>query len=206
MIPALDLTVWQIFLRATGGLVAIGVFGAALAWMFKLLGDEGPVLDGRGHPSPVLHTGWLAWVGTVIVRFGWAKPLDVDPRLLRGGPLGTAAAVVAAMAVLVALGNLALFLSPYPVRFFPPPFGIGVQNWLTTLAPICALTVLMNLIPLPPFAAGYVLKAYAPRVYNRLPPDWLIGFAVIAAIYMMRPIGAQGLLLQLASLLLSGRL
>ncbi|ADO43715.1 peptidase M50 [Ketogulonicigenium vulgare] len=206
MIPVFDLTLWQVVLRVIGGLVAISLFGAALSWMFRLMGDSGPHYDGRSKPNPATQISWIAMVGVVLVRFGWAKPLDVDPKKLHGGAIGSVIAVLGAMAVLVLLGNLALWASAYAVTLFPPPFGLNIQNILTTLAPICAATAVINLIPLPPFAGGYVLKAVAPAVYRRMPPAWIIGAALIALFYVGRGLGLNGLLQSLASLLLPGRL
>lgn len=148
----------------------------AHAWTAEQLGDTTAKEAGRLTLNPFRH---IDFFGTVLmpllsllafrVFIGWAKPVPIDPRALRGrlGELKVAAAGPAAnLIVAVILGLAVRFLSPAAVRGFGLPAEAGNLTIfvLGLTAYINIFIALFNLIPIAPLDGSRIL----PRV---LPPS-----------------------------------
>src|SRR5512147_1070847 len=74
----------------------------AHAWVATKLGDDTPRLQGRVTLNPLAH---VDWIGTVLLPaatsllaggfLGWGRPVQTDPRQLRGGLNGLAVVALA---------------------------------------------------------------------------------------------------------------
>jgi Zn-dependent protease len=167
-------------------LLSLSAHEAAHAWSADRLGDGTARLLGRVSINPIVH---IDLIGTVIFPLiaifsglpliGWAKPVPVDTRNLRGdwrrkymliaaaGPASNLAIACVAAAVVQVL-----------------PLGSNLR-WLNFAVIINVLLAVFNLLPVPPLDGGNVLAGLfggtVARAIDRLRP---YGFVIIYALLL----------------------
>jgi Zn-dependent protease len=170
-------------------LTAFAVHEFAHAWTADYFGDDTPRLNGRLTLNPMAHLDPMGSLMLIIAGFGWAKPVPVNPYLLRrqsesalmwvslAGPLSNLLlAVLAAIPFRVGLiSPIDAFLSTNNVLPSLPQF---LYHFIT----INLILMLFNLIPLAPLDGEKIADYF-------LPPSWSDFLARI------RPYGPMILLL-----------
>lgn len=147
---------------------------AAHAWMAWRLGDPTARMLGRLTLNPLAH---LDFFGTAMLilsqfRFGWAKPVPIDPRNFHNPKQGiflTAAAGPASNIVLAIVCGIAIRL--LVMNGWGTSMGDG---FLPSLGRIVAMALIMNLslaffnlIPLPPLDGSKILYGLSPHAWEK---------------------------------------
>ena len=89
-------TVAGIISRMVALVIAFSIHEFAHAWTAYRLGDPTAKHMGRLTLNPRAHLDVLGTIMVLIAGFGWAKPVPVNPRNLRHGPVAGMAMVAAA--------------------------------------------------------------------------------------------------------------
>jgi len=131
------------------------------------LGDPTPKLSGRLTLNPIAHLDLLGFIALVLVHFGWAKPVLVNPRNFvklspRWGELLVALAGPAANFLSAFLS--ALFLKYFPFFLLPPSVSEPLFLMLKVSLFINVAFGVFNLLPIPPLDGAKVVEAFLP--YN----------------------------------------
>ena len=146
------------------GLIAHEMAHAAVA---VARGDQTPRLDGRLSPNPRNHLDPLGTIAILLIGFGWAKPVRIDPRRMRG-PFD--AALVALAGPLTNL--LIAFVLAIPIKLLirDGSFDLGLPPWrLLWVAFILNLVLaVFNILPIPPLD-GYSLVS---TLFRRTFPEF----------------------------------
>ncbi len=131
------------------------------------LGDDTAKCLGRLTVNPLKHIDPLGLVCMVFLRFGWAKPVPVDPRNFKNPRVGMALVAIAGPVMNVLISALFIILY-YILRIFAPQ-----SAFVDALAQFSALTAMLsagfavfNLIPLPPLDGSRVLMLLLPQKWN----------------------------------------
>lgn len=175
-------------------LVAITFHEYAHGKTAALLGDPTPATQGRLSLNPLKHLDFMGTLMLVLVGFGWAKPVQVNPFYFRGdrqkGMLYVALAGPLMNLVLAYLSAVALRLFGHTHVFLY--FFLSFLMWYNTMLAI------FNLIPLPPLdgskiLAGllplnksnffYQLEAYGPLILLLLLATGILGDIIRPIIY-----------------------
>jgi len=178
-----DLSGQQVLFRIASALFITGVHGYAMAIVARLMGDPGPGYDGRRTINPLQHSQFLGFLAMVLFRFGWIRPMAVDAKLLYGGRAGLFVVVLGSLGLTLLIAEGLWLLRPWLLTTFAGTSAIQTSVlWFENLAGMTAAFVVINLIPIPPFAAGLLLSGYAPRLYALLVGRIVLPAAVFAVI------------------------
>ena len=137
-------------------LVALPVHEMAHAAMAVHLGDPTPRAQGRYTFNPIAHIDPLGAMLIVFVGFGWAKPVQWNPRNIDVDiRLGTILVAAAGPVSNLLMAAVAVFL----VQFATIPI---LGSFLELFAWINVLLFVFNLIPIPPLDGSHILFALIP--------------------------------------------
>uniref|UniRef100_A0A7C1JUH7 Site-2 protease family protein n=1 Tax=Caldilinea aerophila TaxID=133453 RepID=A0A7C1JUH7_9CHLR len=138
-------------------LVALPVHEFAHAFMAVQLGDPTPRRQGRYTLNPLRHLDPIGALLILLVGFGWARPVQWNPRNIDIDPkLGSILVSVAGPLSNLALAILSLLLWRW--------LGTGglIASLLFFFAQINVLLFVFNLLPIPPLDGSHVLFALLP--------------------------------------------
>ena len=153
-------------------LIVITVHEFAHARMAYFFGDATAKMQGRMNLNPINHLDPIGSLMILLVGFGWAKPVPINPynftqyrRGLRwvsfAGPLSN-----------LIMGLVCYILFAYLVEWGSMVSGSLFVRFMTELIRINVLLALFNLIPIPPLDGSKILMSFLPNrflpVYNQL--------------------------------------
>jgi len=162
----LNLTLPVFISRVFTLVVAFTVHEFAHAWTADQLGDDTPRFNGRLTLDPRVHLDIVGSLLLLIVGFGWAKPVPINPYALqRRTPAGTMLVSVAGpfsnlvMAILASLPFRAGLLDP-----FTPSGEIlpSASSLLLEFIFINMILLFFNLVPLAPLDGEKVAEYFLP--------------------------------------------
>ncbi|MHB8124130.1 MAG: site-2 protease family protein [Desulfitobacteriaceae bacterium] len=137
----------------------------AHAWVADYLGDPTPRSQGRLTLNPIAHLDLFGTLMALLYRFGWAKPVQINPHYFRGNPVRGRMYVSLAGPVM----NLVIAFLSMLIWGFSEYF-LQSSVWWPTLYQVLSAIVFMNLglgifnlIPIPPLDGFAVLGGLLPR-------------------------------------------
>lgn len=165
----------ELILRIPALLLAVTFHEVAHGWVADRLGDPTARHAGRLTLNPLPHIDPIGALAFVLMGFGWAKPVPVNPYHFRH-PVRDNVWVAAAgpiANVLVATASLIGFVlvaQVGPSAFWSRPIeGVLARSYSFNL-----ILAIFNLFPLPPLDGSHVLKGFLPRrqliAFERLEP------------------------------------
>lgn len=167
---------------ATIVFVAFPVHEFAHAAAAVALGDDTPRRQGRYTLNPIAHIDPLGALLIAFTGFGWAKPVQWNPRNINidrklgsiivslAGPLSNLILAIVAAIVVRTVANEMLF------------------NYLLYFIQINVLLFVFNLIPIPPLDGSHVLFALLPGDNYRLQMQLSqYGFLILMAVIFLAP-------------------
>jgi len=124
------------------------------------MGDPTPRIMGRLTLNPIPHIDPIGLLLLFVAGFGWAKPVQVNPRNFRDGRKGTFIVSLAGAGANIALGFFAWFF----LVLLGDLHLIG-EVWQKTLWQLYRYNLMFavfNLIPIPPLDGSKVLMSLLP--------------------------------------------
>jgi len=178
----------QLLFTAAALLVAATVHEYAHAYAAVQLGDPTPRWLGRLTLNPLAHLDPLGTLLLLLVGFGWAKPVPVNPARFQDPRRGMLLVAVAGPLANVCL--MAVLGSAYRLGLVPES-GWVASLWLRMLY-VNAVLAVFNLLPIPPLDGSRVVEALlrgeAERTYSRLQPYGSLVLLVLLATGWLGPV------------------
>lgn len=130
------------------------------------MGDPTAKRMGRLSLNPLKHIDLMGLVMLVVAKFGWAKPVPIDPRYFRHPKLGMAITALAGPLSNVALSALAA--AGYTVSmFYAIEFELAfleiLADFFYIVFYLSAGLAVFNLLPVPPLDGSKVLFSLLPE-------------------------------------------
>ena len=131
----------------------------AHAWMALRLGDTTAKDEGRLTLNPIKHIDWLGLLMIVLVGFGWAKPVMINPENLQNKKRDMALIALAGPVINFILALLLVFV------------GVVILNFqvffVLHMAFLSIMLGVFNMLPIPPLDGSKVLAGVLPdEIYN----------------------------------------
>lgn len=184
--------------RAITLIIAFTIHEFAHAWTANNFGDSTPRINGRLTLNPLAHLDPIGSLMLLLVGFGWAKPVPVNPYTLRqrapsalmwvslAGPLSNfLLALLAAIPFQLALVTRYDVLTAFSTQSAILP---TLARFLFDFMTINLVLALFNLIPLPPLDGDKIADFFMPdswrRVTAKIRP---YGPMVLIVIFMVGP-------------------
>jgi Zn-dependent protease len=175
-------------------LTAFPVHEFAHAWSADRFGDTTPRANGRLTLNPLAHLDPIGTLTMILVGFGWAKPVPINPYALRrrssaapmlvslAGPMSNFLMAIIA-AIFFRVGLVSIYDISAPTGILPTG-----ATFLFMFIRINLLLMLFNLIPLYPLDGEKVLEYFLPpaglRVLDSIRPFSPI---ILMAVFFLLP-------------------
>ena len=151
-------------------IITVTLHELAHGWVSYKFGDPTPKLDGRLSLNPLHHLDPIGTIALLLVGFGWAKPVHIDPRYYKAAKTGIVWTAFAGPLMNFIIAFVAIFLFnlllKLPVSIFSSEIMTRIFIYLIYLMQYTALISLgqaiFNLIPLPPLDGSKILYGVLP--------------------------------------------
>lgn len=155
--------------RAVVLFTAMPIHECAHGLMADRLGDDTPRRQGRLTLNPFAHLDLLGGVLLVFTGFGWAKPVQVDPRNFRKPRRDMAVTSLAGPLSNILLGLALMILYRVWGNFLPLLRNSAIPMYVEILINAMVYTNLylavFNLLPVPPLDGSKIFGAVLPDRY-----------------------------------------
>ena len=145
-----------------GLIMALALHEYAHAWAAVKMGDFTPKMMGRLTLNPMAHIDPIGLVVLLIARFGWAKPVVINPHNFRDRKKGEILVAVAGPAMNFLLAFLALGVMLLLTKRMQMDMSYGLKAVLWLIVVYNINFGIFNLIPLPPLDGSRILMAMLP--------------------------------------------
>lgn len=148
-------------------IVALSVHEFAHAFVAYKLGDASQKERGRLSLNPLRHLDPMGTICLLFFRFGWAKPVQVDPYFFRNRKEGMMWTAIAGPLMNLIMGFIMSFLFVLAVKSGWLTSGNAIISYLMVFLRIGAIMNvglgIFNLIPIPPLDGSKVLMGILPE-------------------------------------------
>lgn len=173
-------------------LFAISIHEGSHAYAAYYFGDDTAALMGRVTLNPLKHLDPWGVVAFIIMHFGWAKPVPVNPGRLRNPRRDEMLVSLAGPASNFALALVFVLI----LRLFWRQMlaGPGILNtlflFLALGTQLNAVLGFFNLIPVPPLDGSHILAWFLPRdLARRFEQSAQYGMFILLGLIMLSFIG-----------------
>ena len=155
-----DINLQDIIIRTIAVLVAIIPHEMAHGYAAYLCGDETAKNDGRLSLNPLHHLDPIGTICLIFFKFGWAKPVMINPNNFRDRKKGTFFVSIAGVLTNFILAIISVVIMKH-IRLNDFVFEIFMNIfWFNIILGV------FNLIPIPPLDGSKLLFSFLPLKYE----------------------------------------
>ena len=150
----------DILIRVPVVLLSLSIHEWAHGFVSYKLGDPTPKMQGRLTLNPLAHLDVWGTVLMVLTRFGWAKPVHINPMYYKNRTRGMAITAAAGPVSNFLMAVVGVFLAVlfYEIRLDGLFKDIAVEFALVNLS-----FMIFNLIPFPPLDGFKIAGLFIPK-------------------------------------------
>ncbi|MEA1960063.1 MAG: site-2 protease family protein [Bacillota bacterium] len=145
-------------------LIALTFHEYAHGKVADMLGDQTPYYQGRLTLNPLPHIDWIGFLMLLFFKFGWAKPVQVNPYNFKkvGIKRGMMLVSLAGPVMNILLAFVGMFLLKVLIPF---QSGEWAGMFIQLIYPLIYINLILaafNLIPVPPLDGSKILAGLLP--------------------------------------------
>ncbi|MCF7844969.1 MAG: site-2 protease family protein [Kiritimatiellales bacterium] len=162
-------------------LIAISVHEWGHGFVAYKLGDPTAKMDGRLSLNPLSHLDPIGTLMFIVVGFGWAKPVPIDPRYFRNHKRDTTLVALAGPATNLIMAFICFFILTIVLKggvgnsamslLGEPTNGSVLIKLFEQILGSCIFVNLalmaFNLLPIAPLDGSKILAAFIPYKYEQ---------------------------------------
>ena len=157
----------SLILSAPAILFGLTIHEFSHGWVAWQLGDPTAKMMGRLTLNPLKHLDPIGTIALFLFRFGWAKPVPIDPRNFRHPTRDMAISSLAGPAANLLTAGVSGLVLRVLLLFHVGGFIVTIVSYFVLFNLILCF---FNLIPIPPLDGSRLL-------YHLLPPDLAASYA-----------------------------
>ena len=157
-----DFNLLDLIAGIPGLIIALVIHEYAHARVAVALGDRTPALMGRLTLNPAAHIDPVGLIMLFLVRFGWAKPVVIDPRNFKHPRRDDILVSLAGPFANLATAFLSLVVLLIWQRLMGGHLSVGMYQVFQLIIIYNINFAIFNLIPLPPLDGSHVLIQLLP--------------------------------------------
>lgn len=157
-----DFNLLDLIAGIPGLIIAMVIHEYAHARVAVALGDRTPALMGRLTLNPAAHIDPVGLIMLFLVRFGWAKPVVIDPRNFKHPRRDDILVSLAGPFANLATAFLSLVVLLIWQRLMGGHLSVGMYQVFQLIIIYNINFAIFNLIPLPPLDGSHVLIQLLP--------------------------------------------
>ena len=158
------------------------------AYVAVKLGDPTPERNGRLTLNPIAHLDFVGLLMVLLMGFGWAKPVMINPSNFQNRKKGKVLVSIAGP-----LTNLALAFIFYAILYFSGNAIYGNEMAYSIFMPFITINLMLfafNMIPIPPLDGFSLLEIFIhPSKFKTLGMIRQYGFMVLILLSFVGVLG-----------------
>jgi len=168
-------------------LLAITIHEFSHAWVANYLGDPTAKRAGRVTLNPLAHLDPLGTIMLLLVRFGWGKPVPINPNNFKNPRMGSALTALAGPTSNFLLANLLALI--YKLSNLG---GSSLGTFIVLTIYMNLVLMVFNLLPIPPLDGSKFFALFFPALDSRKAESYgpfvLIAFILVGGTVFIIPV------------------
>ncbi len=158
---------WELLISVVAVFVCMTVHECSHGLVSYWLGDPTAKRMGRLSLNPLHHLDWVGALCMLVFRFGWAKPVPINPNYYKNFRLGTVLVSIAGPISNILLAFLILLIYGIVQIFVSIPDLVLTFIW--TMVFMNLGLAVFNCLPIPPLDGSKVVFALLPeKAYRKV--------------------------------------
>ncbi len=143
--------------------ITMPIHECAHGFVADKLGDKTARYQGRLTLSPFAHIDYFGAICILLFGFGWARPVQINPRNFKNPKWGMALSALAGPVANILLAIVCVFISNV-LNLIVPSLIIVISIFIY-IAQLNIYLAVFNILPIPPLDGAKVLFVFLPQKY-----------------------------------------